>query len=165
MARETSGIRSIVRSLRTWAGVCGLSIAVVGCAPNVATRGNLVEDTRLNQIVVGSSTANDVVALIGTPTTEATFDQQTWYYIGQRTEQMAFFEPEITDRRIIVIRFTETGVVEDIRELGLDEAREVAIVERETPTLGRQITFLEQIIGNLGRFNAERDLGPRIPGT
>ena len=165
MARTTSGTRNIARGLGAWAGVCALAIAMAGCAPNVATRGNLVEDTRLDQIVVGSSTANDVVALMGTPTTEATFDQRTWYYIGQRTEQMAFFEPEVTDRRIVVIRFGEDGVVQDIQELGLDDAREVAIVERETPTLGRQITFLEQVIGNLGRFNTDRDLGPRIPGT
>jgi outer membrane protein assembly factor BamE (lipoprotein component of BamABCDE complex) len=133
------------------AGLVALSLAA--CAPAVNTRGNLVEDQRLSRLAVGQTTAQEVANLLGTPTTVATFDERTWYYIGQRTEQRAFFDPNIVERRILKIRFDRAGVIESVEEYGPDDALEVELVERETPSLGRRMSFLEQMIGNLGRFN------------
>ena len=139
---------------RTGLWISGIvAVALTACAPSVNTRGNLVEDERLSQLVVGQTTARDVAALLGTPTTVATFDERTWYYIGQRTEQTAFFDPDLVERRILKIRFDETGRIESLEEYGPDDALEVELVERETPSLGRRMSFLEQMLGNLGRFN------------
>jgi outer membrane protein assembly factor BamE (lipoprotein component of BamABCDE complex) len=134
--------------------IAGLVAAAAGaCSPAVNTRGNLVEDDRLSQVTVGQSTAREVATLLGTPTTVATFDERTWYYIGQRTEQRAFFRPDVVDRRVLKIRFDEAGVVRSLEEYGPEDAMEVELVERETPSLGRRMSFLEQMIGNFGRFN------------
>ena len=130
-----------------------VALALTACAPSVNTRGNLVEDDRLSQLVVGQTTARDVAGLLGTPTTVATFDERTWYYIGQRTEQTAFFDPAVVERRILKISFNEAGVVESLDEYGPDDALDVELVERETPSLGRRMSFFEQMLGNLGRFN------------
>ena len=134
-------------------GLIALAAAVAGCSPVVATRGNLIDDARLEQVAVGRSTVNDVAAVFGTPSTVSTFDPKVWYYFGQRTEKTAFFDPEIVERRVVLVEFTETGIVRRIEELGLEDAQAVELVERETPTLGRRLTVLEQLIGNFGRFN------------
>jgi len=123
------------------------------CAPVVHTRGNMVEDDRLQEIVPGLSTVDDVLFVLGTPSTVAPFDEQTWYYIGQVTEQTAFYQPEVVERRVIKLVFDDTGLLGEIDDLSLDEGQDVEFVARETPTMGRQMTFLEQMIGNLGRFN------------
>lgn len=129
--------------------------ATVACAPIVETRGFLVDDDRVAEIAPGQSTARHVLGVLGTPTSVAPFDDRTWFYIGQRTERLAFFAPEVTERRVLVLRFDETGLLDHMDELSADEGQYVELVERETPTLGRRITFLEQIIGNLGRFEGE----------
>jgi outer membrane protein assembly factor BamE (lipoprotein component of BamABCDE complex) len=142
-------------AIRSGFVIAGLvAVGLGACAPAVNTRGNLVEDDRLGQLAVGQTTAREVATLLGTPTTVATFDERTWYYIGERTEQRAFFEPNVVERRVLEIRFDETGVMQSLEEYGPDDAQEVELVERETPSLGRRMSFLEQMIGNLGRFNA-----------
>lgn len=126
---------------------------LLGCSPIQATRGNLVQDEKLSQIEVGLSTSDDVAEILGTPSTVATFDNAVWYYIGQRTERTAFFRPEIIERRILVVEFDpNTGILQAMEELDLEDGQEVVLVERRTPTLGRRITFLEQMFGNIGRF-------------
>lgn len=128
----------------------------------VATRGNMVTNQRLAEVTVGASTKNDVATLLGSPTTVSTFNPDVWYYIGQRTEQVAFFAPEVKERRVLQIAFDPSGVVRSIDEMGLADGRTVALVDRETPTMGRQMTFMEQILGNVGRYTNART-GSAIP--
>ena len=65
------------------------------------TRGNLADKDRLQQIQPGVSTRDDVAAVLGTPSTMGTFDPNTWYYIGARTEKTAFFRPDTVERKVV----------------------------------------------------------------
>ncbi len=144
-------------------GILGAAVAlgavVAGCSPTMEQHGNLLEDRRLEQIQVGQSTSQDVLEALGTPSSVATFDPRLWYYIGQRTEQVSFFAPEVVERRVVAVRFNDGGVVEEVRQLGADDAQDVEIVDRATPTLGRQMTVLEQLVGNIGRFRGSSQRG------
>ncbi len=134
--------------------VAALVATVLGaCSPMKVTRGNLVDDDRLAGIRAGTSRQSDVAVILGSPTAVATFDPNTWYYIGQRTEQTAFLDPEVTERRVLIVRFDDAGVVRELEELGADDGQEVQLSARETPTAGRDLSFLEQMLGNIGRFS------------
>lgn len=157
--------------MKTWSdihriGRLAVATAVIlgaaACSPVLATRGNLIDDERFGLIAVGRSTVNDVANVFGSPTTVSTFDRRTWYYIGQRTQKVAFFDPEVIERRVVRVEFTDTGIVSRIEDLDLDDAQAVELVERETPTLGRRLTVMEQLLGNFGRFNTPRR-GPGQP--
>lgn len=137
-----------------------LVVGATACAPVVATRGNLIDDERFARVTVGRSNVNDVASAFGSPTTVSTFDRRTWYYIGQRTEKVAFFDPEIVERRVIRIEFSDSGIVRQVEDLDLEDAQIVELVERETPTLGRRMGVLEQLLGNFGRFNTPTSGGP-----
>ncbi len=139
-----------------WAVAGALALAAA-CTPIGDNRGHMVDPVDLSQLTPGVSTANDVVAVLGSPTTVGTFDDSNWYYIGQRVERMAFFAPEVTERRVVAVRFAEDGTLATIEELSVEDGHEVEMVSRETPTLGREITFFEQMFGNLGRFSAENE--------
>jgi outer membrane protein assembly factor BamE (lipoprotein component of BamABCDE complex) len=150
-----------------------VAAALTACTPRVATRGNLVEDYRLEQVHTGTSTKADVATILGTPTTVSTFDENVWYYIGQRVETVAFYAPEVTKRRVLRMQFDPgSGVLQDLKQLDLKDGEDVAMVSRETPTLGRRIGILEQFLGNIGRFNNDSSPGAgvgsaitRAPGT
>jgi outer membrane protein assembly factor BamE (lipoprotein component of BamABCDE complex) len=130
-------------------------LAAAACSPIADTRGHMVDTVRLEQLTPGVSTAQDVVAVLGTPTTVGTFDDRNWYYIGQRIERLAFFEPEVTDRRVVAVRFSDDGTLQEIRQLGLEEGQDIEMVGRQTPTLGREMGFMEQMFGNIGRFTGD----------
>lgn len=131
------------------AGLFGLALA--GCSPIVATRGNLVEDSRLAQIQAGSTTREQVQYVLGTPTSTGTVDGNTWYYIGRRLEQTAFLDPEVTAQRTIRVRFDDQGTVQDVKELDVSDAPYVAPVAAVTPTEGIDLGFFEQLLGNLSK--------------
>lgn len=141
-----------------------LGIGASACSPVVATRGHMVEADRLAEIQTGSSRREDVAAVLGTPTAAGTFDSSVWYYIGQKTEKTAFFQPEVVERQVVVVHFDPEGVVSDIKTLDKSAGQDVEIVDRATPTHGRELTFLEQMIGNVGRFSAKDSKG-KGPGS
>ena len=130
-----------------------MCVALVACAPRLDTRGNLPDPDHLSKIKPGQHTRLQVAAILGSPSNISTFDQETWYYVSQRTETTAFFEPDVKTRQVVILRFDKGGVLADIRTIGLEEGRDILPVERETPTSGNEITLIEQILGNLGKFN------------
>ena len=138
-----------------------LALALAACTGRVDTRGNLADPEVISQITPGESTRGTVEDLLGSPTTVATFNDSTWYYIGRKTERFAFFEPEVLEQQVVAIHFDQAGTVTDVKIYGPDDAREVELVERTTPTAGRELTVLQQLFGNLGRFNTEE--GPAAP--
>ena len=88
----------------------------------------------------------------GSPSTVSTFEDSKWYYIGQKTTQFAFFQPEILERKVLVISFNDAGYVADTRTYGLEDGKIIDPVERITPTEGREFSIIQQLLGNLGRF-------------
>ncbi len=133
-----------------------LSLSMSACAPRVDARGNLPDPESVAQIKAGESTRNDVTALLGSPSTMSNFDGEAWYYISKRTETTAFFAPEVENQQILVVNFDILGKVAKLNTLGLKEGRIIDPVSRKTPTSGNEITLLQQLFGNLGRFNKSK---------
>lgn len=142
-----------------------LALALASCTGRIDTRGNMADPEVVSQITPGDSTRGTVEDLLGTPTAVATFDDRTWYYIGRKTEKFAFFEPEVLEQQVVAIHFDSSGVVEEVKVYGPDDAREVELVDRTTPTAGKELTALQQIFGNLGRFNSEGAPQSAPPGA
>lgn len=132
-----------------------VAVSLVGlsaCTPTQATRGNMVDSDRMAEIVPGISTRQNVLQTLGSPTTIAPFDESVWYYIGQKTEQKGVFDPKVVEQKVVVVAFTPEGVVETIQPIDADQIN-VPIARRKTPTGGNEITVMQQLMGNLGRFN------------
>lgn len=127
------------------------------CSPIVATRGNLISDTKMKDLSEGTSTRADVVQHWGPPTAESSFDTNTWYYIGETTEQQGIFAPKVIKRRMIRVSFNpeDNDTVVEIKDLDITTAQDIALVERKTPTAGKEFTAVQQFIGNIGKFNRE----------
>ena len=136
-----------------WVLAAALCFGLAACTPRIDTRGYQFDPDTLSQIVPGTHTRDDVSEILGSPSTTALLDKEVWYYIGNQTETFAFFEPTVIDRHVVTITFNDNGVVSSIDAFGLERGRTIEVVERETPTSGSQVTLLDQLLGNLGRFN------------
>lgn len=140
---------------RAFFSLIGGLMLLAACTPTISQRGNMIDDDRLQQLKIGTTSRSDVLDLLGTPTTQGTFDDRTWYYIGQHVEQSGVFAPEITEQKVARLTFDPTsGTLKDIHVFGKDDGKDVAMVDRETPTKGKELTFLQQMLGNLGKFSA-----------
>lgn len=127
-------------------------LAASACAPRVAIRGNLPREEKVAKITVGKQNRDEVAEILGTPSTVGTFDDKVWYYISRKTEKFAFLEEKIIDQQVLAIYFGDKNIVQAIYRYNKDDLRHVGMVDRETPTAGKDLSVLDQLIGNLGRF-------------
>lgn len=140
--------------LLTALAVCALS----ACTPTTSTNGVFLSPDDVQKVQPGAS-RTDVLQALGTPTTTAVFDDNVWYYVGMKTEKKAFLDPKVTARKVYEVKFAEDGTVASLQEVEQD-ALDVPIVRRTTPTSGHDLTVAQQLLGNIGRFNKQGGTAP-----
>jgi outer membrane protein assembly factor BamE (lipoprotein component of BamABCDE complex) len=127
--------------------------ALSACSTTVEQRGNLPPPEEIAQIHPGKTTKDQVVKILGTPSSISVFNDKNWYYISSRTKQFSFFDPKVLDQQVFVVDFNDDGIVKAVDHKTLQDGKEIAPIARATPAPGRELSFLEQLIGNLGKFN------------
>jgi outer membrane protein assembly factor BamE (lipoprotein component of BamABCDE complex) len=133
--------------------------ALGACSPTVSARGNLPTASQLSEIKPGVTDKATVTRVLGSPSTVASFDDTTWYYISQKTEELAFFKPEVRDPEVVAVSFDKDGTVKDVQNLRSKSPRGIEPVARTTPAPGKELSFIEQLLGNFGRFNTNSAAG------
>lgn len=137
--------------------VAALASAAAACAPTIGQHGFQAIDAKPTDIVAGTDTRETVLSRLGSPSTTSTFEgENVWYYISQTTEKYTYNRPQVSQRSVTEITFQDDDKVAAVRTLGLDDGRRIAMERRETPTRGRELTVLEQLLGNVGRGQLPR---------
>jgi len=145
-----------MKLLKTGLSIAVLGLALTACEPIKTNQGYRLDPEQLAQIEAGVTNKDTVQAIMGSPSSIATFQTEgdAWYYISSKTEHLAFLAKEVTERDVVIVKFDINDVVAEVKDLSKEDGREIEIVERETPTGGRKLGLLEQLFGNLGRFNS-----------
>ena len=144
------------RRLAFAAAATGL-LATGACMPISSYSGFQAIEERPADVKVGEDTKSTVSAKLGTPSATSTFDPNTWFYISQLTDRVAFYKPRVAKRDVVAINFDkETEKVASVNSYTLKDGKVVAFNGRETPTRGRQLTIIEQLLGNVGRGQLPR---------
>lgn len=139
-------------------------ITLAGCA-TIENHGHEVDPEQLAQIQVGVTTRDQVGKLLGTPSSVSTFGDKTWFYMSDKIERRAFLTPTTLRSNITRIEFDNQGRVKGLDSVTEKDHQVISHISRETPTAGHEFGVLEQIFGNVGRFNGkdpdnERGGGP-----
>lgn len=129
-----------------------LSLGLGACTSTVSIHGNPVPPEKLAMLQPGATTKDQVVGILGTPTSVSTFDAKTWYYIARTMEKTSFFNPELLDQQIVIVKFDDKNILADVHKADPNAAQDVAMAESVTPTPGKDQTVLQEIVGNIGRF-------------
>jgi outer membrane protein assembly factor BamE (lipoprotein component of BamABCDE complex) len=129
------------------------ALTLAGCSSTISERGDLPDHTRLSEIKPGATTKEQVAQILGSPSSTGVFDDNSWYYISKKTKRTSFFTPKVLDQQVYVVNFNKNDVVASVTHRGLANARNIAPAPGETPSAGRKLSFIQQIIGNMGKFN------------
>lgn len=153
-ARDKS---SAIRRLLAAAALTGVLAATMACAPVIETHGYFVQPDDLAALKEGSMSQREIEQMMGSPSTVAAFDKNTWYYIASISNAFAWKEPEVISRNVIAIKFNdETKIMEDLQIYTIKDGRIIAFADDITPTKGRELSVLEQLLGNVGRVSADQ---------
>jgi outer membrane protein assembly factor BamE (lipoprotein component of BamABCDE complex) len=142
-ARPSSRSRAAVPLVA--AAVVALGLLLGGCFSETYQKGYIVPDGALEQIPIGSS-QEQVLIVLGTPSTVATVSGEVFYYISQRSERPVNFMPTaVTDQRVIAVYFDKHRRVERLANYGMKDGRIFDFVSRTTPTGGKDVAYLTAI--------------------
>jgi outer membrane protein assembly factor BamE (lipoprotein component of BamABCDE complex) len=128
---------------------CGLVLAGCGNFSETLQRGYVLQEGALEQIPIGA-TQEQVLIVLGTPSTVATVSGEAFYYISQKTTRSAAFMPhEVVDQRVVAIYFDKGRRVERLANYGIKEGKIFDFVSQTTPTSGQELSYIRNIFKNL----------------
>jgi outer membrane protein assembly factor BamE (lipoprotein component of BamABCDE complex) len=137
------GLRSKTR--RTTAAcvvLFALGLLPGGCFGETFQRGYVLPDGALEQIPLGAS-QEQVLIVLGTPSTVATVSGEAFYYISQRAERpISFLQTRVTDQRVIAVYFDRGRRVQRLAEYGIKDGKVFDYVSRTTPTSGADLSVI-----------------------
>jgi len=131
-------------------------LCVAGCGLETYQSGDLPATKRLESIKVGDS-KDKVLRVLGTPnytSTKAEGTDDLMIYAQTNKSSRLFFNPKATNQDVYLFVFNEKGVVSETKHLTLDDAKKVAYESKTTPVEGKNLSVLEQLAENFGRYNA-----------
>lgn len=126
-----------------------LSIGAAGCISTESQHGYIVPEYAVEQVPIGSSKDQVLIAL-GSPSTTENFGGEAFYYISQTRKQAAAFMPDkVVDQRVLAVYFDSDDKVTRIADYGLKDGKVFDFVSRTTPTAGKDENFLQQVMGGV----------------
>ncbi|GAB4389344.1 outer membrane protein assembly factor BamE [Albidovulum sp.] len=129
-------------------------VALAACTAIYRDHGYVPREEDLAKVVVGTSTREDVARAVGRPSSTGLLTGGAWYYVGSRFRHYGMRAPQEVDRQVVAISFTEDGVVENVERFGLEDGQVVVLSRRVTDSNIKGLSFLRQLLGNIGNISA-----------
>jgi outer membrane protein assembly factor BamE (lipoprotein component of BamABCDE complex) len=161
MGNGLSMIRHAGRQYRVTLATILISLGAAGCVGIESQSGYVVPEYAVEQIPVGSSKDQVLIAL-GSPSTTENFGGEAFYYISQTRKQPVAFMPEkVVSQRVLAVYFDEKDTVTRVADYGLKDGKAFDFVSRTTPTAGTDENFLNQVLGGIaGGIGGGKGGGP-----
>jgi outer membrane protein assembly factor BamE (lipoprotein component of BamABCDE complex) len=153
-------------SIPVLAVLMGGAVGLTACGSQIDRHGHVFIDIDLDQIQPGM-TKEEVNTLLGSPDTTSTIGGDAYYYISTTVKTVAFLKPREIDRQVVAVYFDGSESVQKVAHYGLKDGIVVNYYKGETPARGKDLSFVEQIFGNISNrklFKDQRPPGSGVPG-
>lgn len=145
--------RRVLKTVRTATAVAALGLMLSGCFGETFQRGYILPEGALEQVPLGAS-QDQVLIVLGTPSTVATVSGEAFYYISQRAERKVAFMPQsVVDQRVVAVYFDKQRRVQRVANYGMRDGKVFDYVSRTTPTSGEELSVLGPLLTMAGRLN------------
>ena len=118
--------------------------------------GDVPDAFRINAIKVEEHTKDDVLRLLGSPTSITLFEKETWLYIESKEQKRVFLPSKEIERNVVQVVFKADGTVEQLKQLSLSDGNKIALDETTTRVSGKDLSIIDELVGNFGRFPANK---------
>lgn len=134
-----------------WCLVAAAGIGLSACSSIRETRGYIVDQTLVASVAPGIDNRQSVEGALGRPTYISEYGDKTWYYISNTTTRKPFVRPRTKEQTVLAVTFDAAGNVASVNRSGMENVVFLSPDGDETPTLGRERGFLEDLFGNIGQ--------------
>ena len=120
-------------------------LALAACTETY-DHGYIAPENALEQVAVGAS-REQVLLVLGSPSTTAVVGGEAFYYISQKTSRpVAFLHQSVVEQRVIAVYFDDKGQVKEIGHYGLEDGKVFDYISRKTKTSGADYGLISQIL-------------------
>jgi outer membrane protein assembly factor BamE (lipoprotein component of BamABCDE complex) len=146
--RRTSSLIARLAAVALTAGMAGA--CVMG---EEFQRGYILDEAALGTVKPGMD-AQQVLQVMGTPSTVSTVGNRSWYYISQRsTRRVQFLSDSVVDQRVAAVYYNKNLKVERVALYGIQDGKVFDFVSRTTPTGGSDQNFVGQLFRGVASLN------------
>ena len=132
------------------AAILAAGLATTACSSIREPRGYIVDSLLVGTVQPGIDNQRSVEATLGRPTFTSQYGEPTWYYVSSTTGRKPFVRPTIREHQVLAVKFDAAGNVVSADRSGIEKVVYLSPDGDETPTLGRERGFLEDLFGNIG---------------
>ena len=132
------------------AAILAAGFATTACSSIREPRGYIVDSLLVGTVQPGIDNQRSVEATLGRPTFTSQYGEPTWYYVSSTTGRKPFVRPSIREHQVLAVKFDAAGNVLSADRSGIEQVVYLRPDGDETPTLGRERGFLEDLFGNIG---------------
>jgi outer membrane protein assembly factor BamE (lipoprotein component of BamABCDE complex) len=129
-----------------------IAFVISSCSNEIENKGYVTKFSDFDKVQVGQ-TKEQIASILGSPTVVSNVGEEVWIYAGSEVTKESFFKPKVKTYNAYKIKFNKNGLVEDISTKNKENMNKIAVAEETTETGGNEVTFIQQLLGNLGRYN------------
>ena len=110
---------------------------ITACSSNKVSKnhGFISLENKLEDIVINKSNKNDIIEIIGNPSTISKFDSNKWFYIERQQKNQTLFKlgiKKLSKNNILIIEFNKRGLVQNKKLVKLDDMNKLKYVKKVT---------------------------------
>ncbi|NQY60826.1 outer membrane protein assembly factor BamE [Cognatishimia sp.] len=135
------------------AAIFALCILGAGCSAQYRNHGYVPSEEELTEVVIGVDTRESVAETLGAPTAGGVLEEGGFYYVRSRVRTFGPRRPQEVSRELVAVTFDTSGTVANVERFGLEDGQVVTLSRRVTDNGLGNISFIRQLLGNLGSFD------------
>ncbi len=120
-------------------------------------------DKKQKKLVINKSNRNDILMLLGAPSTESTFDNDLWIYIERKTDQSSiikFGTEKIVLNNVLLLEINNKGLLQKKEFFNLKDMKNIKFISKTTDSQYSKNTFIYAFLSSL-RQKINDPLGKR----
>ena len=120
-------------------------------------------DKKQEKLTVNQSNKNDIIQLLGSPSTKSTFDNDLWIYIERKTDNtslLKFGNKRILVNNVLLLEINNMGLLASKEFLDLKNMQDLKFAKQTTENQYRKNTFVYDFLTSL-RQKINDPLGKR----
>ena len=134
--------------------VLAMGAGLAGCSSIRETHGYVMDPILGSSIQPGVDNRQSVEGTLGRPSYISEYGEKTWFYISSINASRPFGSTKIERHTVLAIDFDSAGNVSAVDRKGVDAIARINPDGAETPTVGRERGFLEDLFGNIGQVGS-----------
>ena len=141
-------------------------LIVTNCSPKKVVKHHGVPylESKVKLLKINKTNTNDIISILGPPSTKSKFDNNVWIYIDQNQVQPKitnYGKMKIAKNDILVLEINNYGILIKKNIYDKNNMNELKIAEDETGKVFRKNTFIYNFFSSL-RQKINDPLGQRV---